>query len=129
MILELAILLLFPAMMALAGAMDLFTMTIPNRIPLLLVAGFVCIAPFAGFDWTDIGYHLAIGTAALLCGLFCFARGWIGGGDAKLFAATALWIGHEDIQANGEAMITDGAATPGAVDAFIDFHSTIPSNV
>jgi len=37
------------------------------------------------------------------------------------------WIGLEDIQANGEAMILDVQATPGSVDAFIDFHSTIPT--
>ncbi|MEM7626983.1 MAG: M14-type cytosolic carboxypeptidase [Planctomycetota bacterium] len=37
------------------------------------------------------------------------------------------WIGHEDIQINGEAMIADTQATPGGVDAFIDFHSTWPS--
>ena len=36
------------------------------------------------------------------------------------------WVGHEDIQATGEAMIADVASTPGTeVDAFIDFHSTI----
>ena len=39
----------------------------------------------------------------------------------------SLWVGHEDIQVNGEAMINDVNATPGGVDAFIDFHSTIPS--
>ena len=37
------------------------------------------------------------------------------------------WIGHEDIQINGEAMIADTQATPGIVDAYIDFHSTIPT--
>jgi prepilin peptidase CpaA len=28
-----------------------------------------------------------------------FAFGWIGGGDAKFFAATALWIGWSDLLA------------------------------
>lgn len=95
MILELSILLLFPAMMALAGAMDLFTMTIPNRIPLLLLVGFAALAPLAGFGWEQIAAHTGVALGALVIGLFCFARGWIGGGDAKLFAATALWFGHE----------------------------------
>jgi hypothetical protein len=41
----------------------------------------------------------------------------------------ALWGTHEDIRANGEAMLADVASTPGTeVDAFIDFHSTIPSS-
>ncbi|MEM6853082.1 MAG: M14 family zinc carboxypeptidase [Planctomycetota bacterium] len=39
----------------------------------------------------------------------------------------SLWIGHEDIQVNGEAMIADVNSTPGGVDAFIDFHSSIPA--
>ena len=35
------------------------------------------------------------------------------------------WTGHDEVQMTGEAMIADTAATPGAIDAFIDFHSTI----
>jgi prepilin peptidase CpaA len=97
MFLDWAVLLIFPAAMAFAAAMDLFTMTIPNRVPLLLVAGFAVLAPFAGLDWTQIAAHAGVGAAALAVGLFCFARGWVGGGDAKLFAATALWFGHEHL--------------------------------
>ncbi|MGZ5835173.1 MAG: A24 family peptidase, partial [Xanthobacteraceae bacterium] len=29
----------------------------------------------------------------LAAGFFCFSRGWIGGGDAKLAAGAALWFG------------------------------------
>ncbi|MEN0112146.1 MAG: M14-type cytosolic carboxypeptidase, partial [Planctomycetota bacterium] len=40
-----------------------------------------------------------------------------------------LWVPHQDIRANGEAMIADTQSTPGVgVDAFIDFHSTIPAS-
>lgn len=39
----------------------------------------------------------------------------------------SLWGPHADIRENGEAMIADVAAAPGAVEAFIDFHSTIPA--
>ncbi len=39
-----------------------------------------------------------------------------------------LWMNRQDIRKNGEAMIADRAATPGAnVDVFIDFHSTVPT--
>ena len=41
MILDLARLLLFPALMAFAAASDLFTMTISNRVSLALAAGLV----------------------------------------------------------------------------------------
>lgn len=97
MFLEYAILLVFPAVMAFAAAMDLFTMTIPNKVPLLLLAVFVCLAPFAGLGWVELASHVGVAFGALLLGMFCFARGWIGGGDAKLFAATALWFGHEHL--------------------------------
>ncbi len=41
----------------------------------------------------------------------------------------SLWTTHADIRANGEAMLADVVSTPGStVDAFIDFHSTIPSS-
>ena len=45
MILDLARILLFPALMAFAAASDLFTMTISNRVPLALVAGFAWPRP------------------------------------------------------------------------------------
>lgn len=97
MIVDGALLLLFPAAMAMAGAMDLFTMTIPNRISLALIAGFIVLAPFAGLGLAEMATHCATGLAMLALGVFCFSRGWIGGGDAKLFAAAALWIGYEQL--------------------------------
>jgi prepilin peptidase CpaA len=33
----------------------------------------------------------------LLVGLLLFIPGWFGGGDAKLMAASALWIGPENL--------------------------------
>ncbi len=95
MLKDAALLTLFPAAMAYAAASDLITMTVPNRIAIVLVAGFVLLAPVAGLGWTDIGAHLLVGTAALALAFGAFAMGWLGGGDAKLSAATALWIGPE----------------------------------
>ena len=97
MIVELAIMFLFPAIMVFAGVLDIFTMTIPNRISIGLVAGFVCLAPFAGFGWETIALHFATGALMLSLGIGAFAAGWIGGGDAKLFAAASLWMGHENL--------------------------------
>lgn len=103
---------LFPAAMAFAAATDLFTMTVPNRIAILLVAGFFVAAPLAGLGLNDIGVHLLVGMAALLLAFGCFAMGWIGGGDAKLFAATALWMGPELILAYAlTAALIGGALT------------------
>jgi len=93
MIKDLLLLTIFPAAMAFAAATDLITMKVPNRIVLALVAGFFLAAALAGLSWSDIGMHIAVGCAALIVGFALFAPGWIGGGDAKLFAATALWLG------------------------------------
>jgi len=97
MVFDLAILLVFPAAMAVAASMDLFTMTIPNRVSLLLIAGFFCLAPFAGLGWPEIANHAITGLVMLAVGIAFFAKGWIGGGDAKFFAATALWMGYEHL--------------------------------
>lgn len=87
------VLLLFPAAMAFAAAYDLFTMTIPNWLSVALVAGFFCLAPFVGLDLTAASMHVALGVAMLVVSFTMFAMGWIGGGDAKFFAAAALWMG------------------------------------
>lgn len=96
-VLELAILLIFPAMMAFAAASDLFTMTISNRVSLILVAGFLVMAFVTGMAWTTIGMHLLAGFSVLVITFTLFAFGWIGGGDAKLAAATALWLGWSQL--------------------------------
>lgn len=97
MVLELAIIIVFPALMIFAGAMDMLTMTIPNRVSLALVAGFACLVPFAGLGWEAIAIHVAVAAAMLVVGIGMFAAGWMGGGDAKLLAAASLWMGMEHV--------------------------------
>ena len=79
--------------MALAGSMDLVTMTIPNRISIFLVAAFFVMAPLVGIGLEQLLVHVATGMIMLSLGIVMFARGWIGGGDAKIFAAASLWFG------------------------------------
>ncbi len=93
MILDIARLLLFPALMAFAAASDLFTMTISNRISLALLGGFLCLAVFSGMGLHDILSHAGAGAAVLAVAFACFSFGWIGGGDAKVAAGAALWFG------------------------------------
>lgn len=95
MILDLLRLLLFPLLMAYAACSDLLTMTISNRVSLLLIAGFFVLAIASGMGLTEIGLHVAAGATVLAISFTCFALGWIGGGDAKVAAATALWLGFE----------------------------------
>ena len=93
MILDLARLLLFPALMAFAAASDLFTMTISNRVSLLLAGGFLVLAVASGMGPTEILFHAGAGAIVLAIAFLCFAMGWVGGGDAKIAAAAALWFG------------------------------------
>lgn len=94
---ELLILFAFPGAMAFAGAMDLFTMTIPNKITLALIALFLVLVPFTGMGWYGFGMHLAAGLICLLVGFTMFAFNLIGGGDAKILAAAGLWLGFDHI--------------------------------
>jgi prepilin peptidase CpaA len=84
---------LFPALMAFAAASDLFTMTISNRVSLALVAGFFALALLSGMGGYDILTHVGAGALVLAVAFACFAMGWVGGGDAKVAAAAALWLG------------------------------------
>src|ERR1700712_388983 len=97
MILDIARLMLFPALMAFAAASDLFTMTISNRISLALVAGFLVLALFGGMGMHDFLMHLGAGAAVLVVAFGCFAMGWVGGGDAKIAAGVALWFGFDHL--------------------------------
>ena len=84
---------IFPFAMIYAALSDMFTMTIANRVSLMLIVTFVAIAPFIGLSWTQFGLHVAA-FALVLCVTFgLFAMGVMGGGDAKLMASTALWMG------------------------------------
>ena len=93
MILDIVRLSLFPALMAFAAASDLFTMTISNRVSLALAAGFLALALMSGMGSYEILMHLGAGLTVLVIAFGCFAMGWVGGGDAKVAAAAALWFG------------------------------------
>jgi len=99
MVIDATRLLLFPALMAFAASSDLLTMTISNKVSLALAAGFLALAPAAGLGVSDIAMHAAAGSLALAAAFCLFACGWIGGGDAKLAAATALWFGFDQLLA------------------------------
>jgi prepilin peptidase CpaA len=93
------VLLVFPALLALAGGWDIASYTIPNKLSLALCAGFALFAVTSGLSGSALGLHVAAGLVGLVVGFAMFAAGWIGGGDAKLFAVTALWFGLSDLLA------------------------------
>ena len=86
-------LLLFPAIMALAASSDLLTMKISNRISLTLAGGFFALALLNGMGAMEMLLHVSAAAIVLIACFICFANRWMGGGDAKLATATALWFG------------------------------------
>ncbi|MGN7807326.1 A24 family peptidase [Ensifer sp. 22521] len=90
---EAAIFVIFPFCLGFAAFSDLLTMTIPNRVSVILLGSFLVVAPLAGLDFTEIARHMA---AALVVFAVCFglfAANVMGGGDAKLLTASAIWFG------------------------------------
>lgn len=85
----------FPALMAFVACSDLLTMRISNKLVLITGAAFFALAIPAGMDVVQIGWHIAAGALVLAVTFGFFAAGWIGGGDAKLAAAIALWFGFD----------------------------------
>ncbi len=85
--------LIFVVLMIYAAISDLTSMRIPNVIPAGLVLAFFVYAIGTGTAWTTVVPHIATGAAVLVVSFALFALGVIGGGDAKLAAAIALWLG------------------------------------
>jgi prepilin peptidase CpaA len=83
----------FAGLVIMAAMMDLATFTIPNWISAALAIAFVPAALIVGVHLADIGWSLALGLGVFILAAGMFALGWIGGGDAKLMAAAALWVG------------------------------------
>ena len=82
-----------PLCLVLAAFTDFLEMTIPNRIPLVLFAAFLVIAPFSGLGLVELGWHLVAATMVFSACFALFAINVMGGGDAKLLTAAALWFG------------------------------------
>lgn len=87
------LLIVFPLCMAMAAMTDMLSMTIPNRVSLVLAAAFLLLVPFLGFGLADIGWHLLAGLCVFAACFGLFAINVMGGGDAKILAASALWFG------------------------------------
>jgi prepilin peptidase CpaA len=74
-----------------AAISDLRSFRISNIFPAILILLFVIVHAIAGFSaslWDNLLHFLL----ALVVGMGLFSMRWIGGGDAKLYAAAALWF-------------------------------------
>ncbi len=82
-----------PALVIVGGLKDLTSMKIPNWISGVLVLSFFPVALVVGLPPLTVAAHVGVAALALVAGAGMFALRWIGGGDAKLMAASCLWLG------------------------------------
>jgi prepilin peptidase CpaA len=87
--------LLFVFAMLYAAVSDLTTYKIRNNIVLTLLLAYLVFAPIVGFTSHEIWRSFAVAGIVLICTFGLFTAGLIGGGDAKLAAVTALWLGAD----------------------------------
>src|SRR5688572_2123728 len=95
-----SLMVIVPALLVAAAFFDLTSYRIPNLLPATMVVLFGVFTLTLSFgdhamSWNGIGLHLFAGLIGLLLGMGMFAVGWVGGGDAKLFAAILLWLGWD----------------------------------
>lgn len=87
------------AVLPLCAMRDASSFKIPNRYVAVLLAAWLPAAFLAGMDIQAIGLSAALGAVALLAGFALFAARLLGAGDAKLIAASALWVGPSGLAA------------------------------
>lgn len=83
----------FAVLLIYAACSDIARLSIPNWVSIAMAALFVAAALFVGMSLAEVGLHMAVGATVLVVGLILFQANIIGGGDAKLLAAAALWTG------------------------------------
>ena len=109
---------LFPAFMVLSASMDFLTMRIPNQVPAALTLGYFVLAATAPLPPQAVLSDVSCSLGVLVMTFVMFSLRWIGGGDAKLAAATALWMGWGSILDYGvTASVCGGLLTVGLLMA------------
>jgi prepilin peptidase CpaA len=82
----------FGALLVAASCFDVLKLRIPNPIPLGLLALFALELALGTGAQAPLGHLLAMALALLIL-LPLFALDMLGGGDVKLLAVVALWLG------------------------------------
>ena len=85
-------------------------MKIPNKVSLAMAAGFFLTLPLTWQGVPMLTEHVLVGLTIFMVGFIMFSLGWLGGGDAKLLAAIALWMSWADLASLIVAVTLFGAA-------------------
>ncbi len=112
---EKLLLTLFPAMMVFAVFSDLLTLKIPNFVSLVLVCVYLTLSAWLGTPWQLVAAHIGCGLVVLSVGFVLFETRVIGGEDAKLASATALWLGFGNLIEYAFVFSIIGGALAGAI--------------
>ena len=88
---------LFAIALIYAATTDAASMLITNRTVVVVMVAFALATPLAWESWAVFGEHMLVGLCFFLAGFVMFAIGGLGGGDAKLMAATGLWWTGMDV--------------------------------
>ena len=88
---------LFPLSLLAAARSDWRTLQIPNRLILVLLAGFPPVALLNSLTASEWLSHLGAAMTLFAAGAGLFALGLWGGGDAKLLPAAGLWLGWQPL--------------------------------
>jgi len=119
---QIAVFWILPAAFLLAALSDVTRYTIPNWLTGAIALAFPLVAVWAGLPPVVILIHIGVGIFALGMGMFFFALGWLGGGDAKLVAGAALWAGPTGVWIFALAAALAG----GALTLFLLFFRKLP---
>lgn len=101
MIIYLTLIFFMLGLFAFAALNDFFKLKIPNYISVTIIALFALaylVCQFIDFNpFQPLGNHLTAGGLLFIIMFGMFAFNLIGGGDAKLIPAAALWVGTEGL--------------------------------
>jgi prepilin peptidase CpaA len=87
----------FVLLMTCAAVSDVRSYTIPNALVIAVCLLFLLAILLTGMPVKLAVSHLLAGMVLFLCGFALYSAGVIGGGDAKLLAAVALWMGWSEL--------------------------------
>ena len=104
--------LLFLALLA-AAIQDGWRLRISDWLAGAVAIGAVAAAALAG-PTIDLWQNFALFATVLAVGTFMFGRGWMGGGDIKLLAASALWF---DLSSGWRLLVA--IAIAGGIEALV----------